>query len=112
MSRVRYLTIPLNESAMENYYNGIENDGNSLEWSISEMEFEQLLESKVFDTINEQCKLMIDDFESEIVEKGSIENALKCIKDAYSHDQRDVLKTLLGYAEKALECGTIMAFDF
>lgn len=112
MSRVRYLTIPLNESAMENYYNGIENDGNTLEWSISEKEFEQLLECKVFDTINEQCKLMIDDFESEIVEKDSIENALKCIKDAYSQDQRDVLKTLLGYAEKALECGTIMAFDF
>ena len=112
MSRIRYLTIPLNESAVENYYNGIENDGNTLEWSISEKVFEQLLECKVFETINEQCKLMIDDFESEIVDKNSIEKAVKCIKETYGKNPSDTLKTLLSYAEKALECETIMALDF
>ncbi len=112
MSRLRYLTIPLDEAATEDYYKGVENHVNTLEWSISENEFEQLQESGVFDIINNNCNIMIDDFESEIIEKHSMGKALECIKETYRQNPNSALKTLLSYTEKALEHKTIIAFDF
>lgn len=112
MSKLRYLTIPLDKIAVENYYNEVENHVNTLEWNISENEFKQLQESKVFEIINNHCNLMIDDFESEIIDKDNVEKALECIKEAYNKNQNITLKSLLLYAEKALEYKTIIAFDF
>ncbi|MDD3393476.1 MAG: hypothetical protein PHG19_02380 [Anaerotignum sp.] len=112
MSRLRYLTIPLDEAATEDYYNGVENHVNTIEWSISENEFEQLQESRVFEIINSHCNLMIDDFESEIIERQSMEKALECIKETYRQNPNSALEILLSYTEKALKHKTIMAFDF
>ena len=74
--RVRYLTVPHNMEGITEYQNGIEHSENMSVYKLPEDQFLKLTRNNVFMLINENCGLLIDDYESEIIDE---KNVLKCL---------------------------------
>lgn len=102
--RDRYLTVPKNEKGIEEYNSGIEHSDNLIESVLSEDEFDTLYHSGVFKRLNERCGLMIDDYESEIIN-------VDCINKCH-----DIIFSIPGafskMADKAKTLNTILCLDF
>lgn len=73
MNKVRFISVPLNEEGIEEYDQGIENTENIKVFKLDEEEFEELYSSGIFEKINLECNLLIDDYESEIIDSKNLE---------------------------------------
>lgn len=107
--RERYMTVILNEKGLEEYDFGIDKSANMIAYELPEFEFEKLCESDVFKKINKECSLMIDDYESEVINKEK----LKQTKSILLNEK--VLKSVPVFAkafETACDDGIALAFDF
>ncbi|MDB2102154.1 hypothetical protein PMW00_03865 [Clostridium paraputrificum] len=83
--RSRYLSIPLNKKGIEDLEYGVEESNNIKVIMLGDSEFEELYkENGIFDIINEECNLLIDDFESERIPKEKIQYCLNIVDDKYT----------------------------
>ena len=101
----KWLTVPKNEKGKEEYNYGTDNSDNLYTTIIPPEEYSILWKNGVFDTINENCGLGIDDYESEIIPAEQIEEAIKYVSDS-------LYPTLFEALQKAKQYGSFMALDF
>lgn len=106
MSRDRYISIPLNEDGKTEYDAGIENTDNILVLNLPEKEFDFLYSKGIFNDINNKCDLLIDDYESEVINNKS----LQWCKDIMS--QYDDIGTLKKAIDLAIKNNTFVGLDF
>jgi len=84
VERSRYLSVPLNEKGIEELEYGVEQSDNIKVIYLSDSEFEELYQSGgVFDRINEECDLMIDDFESETISNDKLGYCLSIVENKH-----------------------------
>ncbi|GAA0684792.1 hypothetical protein [Clostridium cadaveris] len=80
----RYLSVPLNKKGIEELNYGVEKSDNIKVINLSDSEFQELYQSGgVFDRINEECNLMIDDFESETIPNEKLDYCLSIIQNKH-----------------------------
>ena len=101
---IRYLTVPKNQPGMNEYDYGIEHTSNMIERVLGEEEFEALYNKYIFKRINDECGLMIDDYESEEI---SSDNLRKCI-----HFISEIPGVFYEMAKIALKYDTVLYLDF
>lgn len=106
--RKRYLTVIKNERGLEEYNYGVEESKNLQVYELLENEFEELCRINVFRKINNECNLMIDDFESELL---NIED-LRKIEKYLINDISKVSKVFCAACLAALEIGVALGIDF
>ena len=112
MNRQRYITVPLDSEAMEAYDIGEENIENSLEWMLTEEEFDVLNGIGIFNQINSECNLIIDDFESEVIQGNNLEKAFKIICLLNENTPNSIIEKFKIFIQTALDKDTFIAFDF
>lgn len=112
MDRQRYITVPLTVEAKKGYDCGEEITDQTLTWQLTEIEFNNLYNSGVFDLINIECDLMIDDFESDWIEGDKIEIALNILQDWENKNSCEEVKKLIDLVKVAFEKNTCVGFDF
>ena len=94
MEREKYIRVPKNKQAMEDYDYGIQKEEQMEEMVLSEKQYSKLDEIGVFDIINEKCDIIIDEYEEEESHTGKAEElieALDALEDA-SETIEDVLE--------------------
>jgi|GEM_PF-2860424 len=112
MNRQRYITVPLDKEAMHLYDMGEENIKDSLQWILTEKEFGILNDSSFFEKINNISDVLIDDYESEIIQGENLERAYEVVCllcDVISNDTNEKLRV---YIKTAIDRNTLIAFDF
>jgi len=112
MNRQRYITVPLDKEAIEAYDMGEEEIENSLQWVLIGEEFDVLNNSDVFKQINNECGVIIDDYESEIIQGNNLVKAYKIICLFNEQAPSSINEKLKIYIETALDKNTLIAFDF
>ena len=112
MDRQRYISVPKNKEAMEAYDLGEERPEAMVEWKLTEDEFNILYNCGVFHQLNEECSVIIDDFESEVIDVKGLNTAevvtLK-LKDCVNNKEIERLYDLI---LEAIKNQTLIAFDF
>lgn len=104
-NRSRHLSVPLNKKGIEELEYGDMNTENVKVIELSYSEFEDMYkDGSIFDKINEECNLLIDDYESETIPNEKIENCLAIVEDKYIK-----LKEALNLAK---EYNTFVDLDF
>ena len=99
----KWITIPKNEMGEKEYEHGVEESENLISFTIPENEFATLWD--VFETINKNIRLLIDDFESEIIPAEMIHDVITLV----SKEKYPVFYDALITAQKY---DTYLAFDF
>lgn len=107
MSKVRFISVPLNKKGIEEYYHGIEDTRNIKVFELNEDEFEELYSSGIFEEINSMCRLLIDDYESEILDKKNLELSQNILKN-YNLEYSKFNNAL----ELAIKKDTLVGLDF
>lgn len=107
--RVRYLTIPRNQKGLEEYNQGIEYSENLYVFELPEDEFDILYSSGVFGAINEECGLLIDDYESESIARKDFSKCISIIENVSGLPEPSVFREALKLAS---EEGIMFAMDF
>lgn len=107
--RVRYLTIPRNQKGLEEYNQGIEYSENLYAFELPEDEFDILYSSGVFGAINEECGLLIDDYESESIARKDFSKCISIIENVSGLPEQSVFREALKLAS---EEGIMFAMDF
>ena len=97
----RYISVFINEKGKEEYINGLDyNSPNVLRYSLSDVEFYNLIDLLFIQTVNERCKLLIGSGESEMVENENIEECSKIYKRLNIPVENSVMYEALKMAEK------------
>jgi len=65
MQHIRYITVPKDKNASIALDFDTAKADELIEWQLTETEFMELWNLKLFDQINSSCQTMIDDYESE-----------------------------------------------
>lgn len=105
MEKIRYISVPLNSSGIEEYDYGIENTKNIDVFELTEDEFDKIYFSGIFNEINDRCNLLIDDYESEELKGDNLKIALDIAK---SNECEILIKAI----KLAVEKNTIVGLDF
>lgn len=105
MERLYFISIPLSTKGIEEYNYGQENSENIKEYIIDEKDFDKIYDTGVFDEINDKCELLIDVYESEIIQGDSLKIALSIAKD-------NNCGVLIQALELAVEKNTLVGLDF
>ncbi|MCI6191105.1 MAG: hypothetical protein MSA89_12250 [Clostridium sp.] len=105
MNKIRYISVPLNEKGIEDYNYGKEDSNNIKVFELSENEFDNLYNNGIFDKINFECNLLIDDYESEEISGSNLEMALNIVKE-------NKCDTLVKALELAIKYNTLVGLDF
>ena len=108
MDRQRYISVPKNKKAMEAYDLGEE----MIEWKLTESEFNILFNSGVFHQLNEECDVIIDDFESEIIDVDRLSTAEAVILKLQESVNNKEIEHLYNLILEAIKNETLIAFDF
>ena len=66
----KYVSVPKNQKGIYEYDTGVQGSENLLFYNLPKVEFDYLVDNKIFEYLNEKGNLMIDDYESEIVSYG------------------------------------------
>lgn len=112
MERQKYIRVPKDKKAMEDYDYGIQKAEQMEEMVLSEKQYNELDEVGVFDAINQVCDIVIDEYEEEVLELDKIPIALEVVtrlSNDYSNEELVKLKEML---ELAISYQTIVGFDF
>lgn len=66
----KYVSVPKNQKGIYEFDTGVQGSENLLFYNLPKVEFDYLVDNKIFEYLNEKGNLMIDDYESEIVSYG------------------------------------------
>ena len=112
MERDKYIRVPKDKKAMEDYDFGIQKEEQMEEMVLSEEQYNKLHETGVFDVINEKCDIIIDEYEEEVLELSKIPTALEVVTQLINNNQNEELLRLKEMLNLAVLYNTIVGFDF
>ena len=112
MERLRYIRVPKDKKAMEDYDYGVQKEEQMEELVLSEESFDKLWELGVFEQINEACDVLIDDYEEEVLKLEKIPTALGVVTRLNEENKTEELIRLRQMLIRAMENQTIVGFDF
>ncbi|GFZ34461.1 hypothetical protein CSC2_49870 [Clostridium zeae] len=118
MKRDRYIRIPKDYKAVEDYDYGIQKPEQMVEWILSEEEYGRLDKLGVFNLINNECDIIIDDFEEEILPFDKLVNAKNIIDNILKNNkfndviEKELLEKFQDIIHFAIERKTLIGFDF
>lgn len=112
MVRERFIRVPKDEKAMEDYDYGIQNKEQIEEMVLSEEQYKILNDIGIFDKINEKCDIIIDDYEEEVLELDKIPIALDVINQLINSSANEELIKLKRMLDLAVKHKTMVGFDF
>ncbi|MCM1091749.1 MAG: hypothetical protein NC092_11670 [Butyrivibrio sp.] len=111
MEREKYIRVPKDKKAMEDYDYGIETEEQMEDMILSEEQYSKLHETGVFDIINDKCDIIIDEYE-EVLEFDKIPIALEVVTQLINENKNENLIRLKKMLNLALAYKTIVGFDF
>ncbi len=76
MNRYWIITVFKNAQGAIDYDKGYEESENYIEFLMEEEEFSDHIDKQIFDAINEECNLLIDNYESEIIPADCISTCI------------------------------------
>ena len=79
--RDRFLTVPKNKQGEQEYDLGTEHSENIENYLLPNIEFEFLQTNGVFGKINEECGILIDDYESETIRGDDLKQTEKIVSN-------------------------------
>jgi mannitol-specific phosphotransferase system IIBC component len=91
---------------------GEEKSDQILTWKLSEKEFNNLDNSGIFDLLNDECNIIIDDVETEWIKEDNLERALIAIQTFENKNYYEEIDKLKKMIETAIEKNTLVSFDF
>lgn len=101
----KFITIPKNEAGIELCeYGSIVEDDNIICYSMTQKRLDEIWETGIIDKINEECDLLIDDYESERIEGKNIDKCLNILNGEFK-ELKEALK-------QAKEYNTFVDLDF
>lgn len=112
MERNKYIRVPRDKKAMEDYDFGIQKEEQLEEMVLSEEQYNKLNEIGVFEIINQACDIIIDEYEEEVLELSKIPTALEVIEKLIRDNESEELLRLREMLELAVSYNTIVGFDF
>jgi len=112
MERDKYIRVPKDKKAMEDYDFGIQKKEQMEEMILSEEQYDKLNEIGVFESINHACDIIIDEYEEEVLELSKIPTALDIIEKLIKDSASEELLRLKELLELAVSYKTIVGFDF
>ena len=112
MERNKYIRVPRDNKAMEDYDFGIQKEEQLEEMVLSEEQYNKLNEIGVFEIINQACDIIIDEYEEEVLELSKIPTALEVIEKLIRDNESEELLRLREMLELAVSYNTIVGFDF
>ena len=112
MVRERFIRVPKDEKAMEDYDYGVEKQDQMEEMILSEERYKVLNDTGVFDKINEKCDIIIDDYEEEVLVLDKIPMALEVVNQLIESNSNEELVELKKMLDLAVTYKTIVGFDF
>lgn len=118
MERDRYIRVPKDIKAMEDYDYGSQRPEQMVEWILNEEEYTKLDKLGVFNYINNECDIIIDDFEEEVLPFNKLSKARDIIENLIINNQfNDIMEKELLIKFKnillfAIERKTLIGFDF
>ena len=112
MEHIRYIRVPKDIKAMKDYDYGVQKDEQIEELILSESQYSIFFNLKVFQLINEECGVIIDDYEEEVLSLEKIPLALKIINKIIQNYNDINLIKFKNMLELAIKCRTIVGFDF
>lgn len=112
MERKKYIRVPKNKKAMEDYDYGIQKEEQMEEMILLEEQYSKLNEIGVFDIINEKCDIIIDEYEEEVLELDKIPIALEVVTQLINNNNNEELVRLKEMLSLAITYKTIVGFDF
>lgn len=118
MNRVRYISVPKDKKAMDDYDYGKESPQQNIEWILNSNEFDILWNLGVFNELNCKCDIIIDDFEAEVITYDKLHIAAETIENILTNIKTEEVKAyevilkLQKMILTAIEVKTLIAFDF
>lgn len=112
MIRERFIRVPKDEKAMEDYDYGVQKQEQMEEMILSEERYKVLNDTGVFNEINEKCDIIIDDYEEEVLELDKIPMALEVVNQLIESNSNEELVELKKMLDLAVTYKTIVGFDF
>lgn len=112
MERKRFIRVPKNKKAMEDYNYGIQNKGQMEELVLSEEQYKILDDMGVFEAINKKCGIIIDDYEEEVLELEKLFEAQEVVTQFINGNKNEELIKLKEMFDLAVSNKTIVGFDF
>ena len=112
MERNKYIRVPRDKKAMDDYDFGIQKEEQLEEMVLSEEQYNKLNEIGVFEIINQACDIIIDEYEEEVLELSKIPTALEVIEKLIRDNESEELLRLREMLELAVSYNTIVGFDF
>ncbi|MDF2610050.1 MAG: hypothetical protein K0R92_1524 [Lachnospiraceae bacterium] len=101
----KYITVPKNAAGIELCeHSGVTEDENLISYSMTQNRLDEVWKTGIIDKINNECDLLIDDFESERIEGDNIDKCLSILSNQF-----DELKEAL---EHAKQLNTFVDLDF
>lgn len=112
MEKVRFIRVPKDDKAMEDYDYGVQKKEQMEEMILSEAQYKALDDTGVFDRINEKCDIIIDDYEEEVLKLDKIPLALEIVNQLINSNDNEELIELKNILNLAITYKTIVGFDF
>lgn len=112
IEREKYIRVPKDKKAMEDYDYGVQKEEQMEEMILSEEQYNKLHQTGVFDIINERCDIIIDEYEEEVLELGKIPIAIEVVSQLINHNKNEDLVKLKEILNLAMAYKTIVGFDF
>ena len=112
MERKKFIRVPINKKAKQNYDLGILREDELETLVLSDDQFRELYKMGVFDIINKKCDIIIDEFKDVILELDRIPAAIEILTKLISENDNADLVEIKKMLELAVSLGTIVGFDF
>ena len=112
MDRQRYISVQKSKKAMQAYDLGEEMPEEMVEWKLKESEFNILYNNGVFQQLNKACDVIIDDFESEVIDAEGLSTAEIVILKLQESFNNKEIEHLYNLILEAIRNETLIAFDF
>ncbi|BCJ93241.1 hypothetical protein acsn021_08100 [Anaerocolumna cellulosilytica] len=112
MERERFIRVPKDKKAMEDYDYGIQMKEQLEEMILSEGQYRVLDDLGVFESINKECNIIIDEYEEEILELDKIPTALEVVTQLINRNENEELVRLREMLILATTYKTVVGFDF
>ena len=130
MERKKFIRVPINKKAKQNYDLGILREDELETLVLSDDQFQELYKMGVFDIINKKCDIIIDEFKDvilmintecnitiheykdEILELDRTPAAIEILTKLISENDNADLVEIKKMLELAVSLGTIVGFDF
>lgn len=113
--KMRAIIVPMNEKACEEIEYGLDYTNISEEdytlRIVSQNEFDEIVNTGIFESINAKCNTMIDDFESERIENDKLDIVTELL-DAAELNRSEVIQKNVSIFRVAKKSKTFVELDF